>query len=90
MVKLLLNRSNTARVFTFDHIYYLLWQFQFFFIYDFGILDDIYGNVVIDKAENIKVNITKRTFYFDDVLFAHFIAAGVFDDGNGTVQFVQF
>ena len=48
------------------------------------------SDVVIDKSENIKIQHIYAAFYFDDIFFSHFVAAGVFDDGNTAVQFVKF
>ena len=47
------------------------------------------GDVVIDETEDVQVEVLDRAFYFDNVLFAHLIAAGVLDDRNGTVKLVQ-
>ena len=48
------------------------------------------GDVVIDETEDVQIKVFNRAFYFDDIFFSHFVAAGVFDDGNTAVQLIQF
>ena len=55
LVKLLLDRGNTTRIFTGDDILDAFWQMQDFFLDNLIILDDIDSNVMVDKAENVKV-----------------------------------
>ena len=55
LVKLLLDRGNTTRIFTGDDILDTFWQMQDFFLDNLIVLDDIDSNVMVDKAENVKV-----------------------------------
>ena len=56
---------------------------------DLFVLDDIYGNIMIDKTKDIQIQILDGAFNLDDILFSHFLAAGIFDDSNRTVQLIQ-
>ena len=44
---------------------------------------------MIDKAENVKIEILNRAFNLDDIFLTHFVAARVLDDGNGAVKFIK-
>ena len=44
---------------------------------------------MIDKTKDIQIQIFDRAFNLDDILFSHFLAAGIFDDSNRTVQLIQ-
>ena len=59
---------------------------QFFFLNNLIILNDIDGDVVIDKSEDIKIQGIDRTLDFDDVFFTHFITFCIFDNSNRTVK----
>ena len=85
----LLNGSDAAGVFALDDVFDFLGENQFFFVYDFSVFNDVDGNVVVDKGKDVQIQHIDVAFYFQDVFFAHFVAAGVFDNGNGTVQLVQ-
>ena len=90
MIQTLLDRSDAARILTFDYIYDLLRKLQLFLGNDLFIFDDIYSDVVINKTKNIQIQILDRAFYFDDIFLAHFLAAGILDNCNSTIQFIQF
>ena len=89
MIQPLLDGSDAAGVFAFDHIGDLFWKLQLFFVNDLFVLDDIDGDIVVNKAKDIQIQLFDRTFNFDDIFSAHFVASGIFDDGNCTVQLVQ-
>ena len=86
----MLDRCDAARILAFDHIDDLFWKVQLFLVYDLTVFDDVDGDIVVDKTKDIKIQHVNRTFYFDDIFFAHFVAAGIFDDGNTAVQLIQF
>ena len=44
---------------------------------------------MVDEAQHIHVDVINRTLDFHQILLAHLAAAGVLDDGHGTVQLVQ-
>ena len=69
MIQFLLDGSDAPWIFTADYIGDLLRKCQRFLIYNLLIFNDIDGDVVINKAQNIQVNLFQRTFDFDDVLF---------------------
>ena len=50
MIQSLLDRSDTTRVFTTNHIFDFFWKFEKFFLNDFFILDDIDRNIVINES----------------------------------------
>ena len=52
LIQSLLDGSNAARILAFDHVDNLIRKFQFFFGNDLLVLDYVYSNVMIDKAEN--------------------------------------
>ena len=47
------------------------------------------GDVVIDEAKDVKIQVFDRAFYFDNVLFAHFVTAGILDNRYCTVKLVK-
>ena len=89
LIQSLLDGSNAARILAFDYVHNLLRQLQLFLCNDFFVLDDIYGNIMIDKTKDIQIQILDGAFNLDDILFSHFLAAGIFDDSNRTVQLIQ-
>ena len=89
LIQLLLNGGNAAGILTFDNIADFFRKGQCRLFYHFIVLYNIYCNIVIDKAQNIQIQLLYRAFYLDDVLSSHLIAAGVFDDGNAAVHLVQ-
>ena len=56
MIQSLFNRSNTSRIVASDHILDFRWQFQFFFLNNLGIFDNIYRDIMIDKTKDIQIN----------------------------------
>ena len=89
LVKLLLDGSDTARIPAGDDILDLLWKMQFLFLIDLVVLDDVDCDIVIDESQCIQVNFINRALDLDNVLFAHLVALCIFDNGNGTVKFVE-
>ena len=85
----LLDGSDASGVAAFDDVFDLFGKYQYLLLYDLTIFDDIDGDVMVDKAENVEVEHVDIAFYLQNVLFAHLIAAGVLDDRNGTVKLVQ-
>ena len=85
-----LDRCDAARILAFDHIDDLFWKVQLFLVYDLTVFDDVDGDIVVDKTKDIKIQHVNRTIYFNDIFFAHFVAAGIFDDGYTAVQLIQF
>ena len=81
----LLDGSDTSGVAAFDDVFDLFGKYQFFLLYDLTIFDDVYGDVVVDEGQNIQIQHIDITFYFQNVLLAHFSATGVFDDSNGAI-----
>lgn len=89
MVKLLLDGCDTPGVSAFDHIGDLLWHLQIQLFHNDAVLDDIDCDVMVDKTEDVKIQHVNITFHLQDILFPHYLAAGVLDDRHGAVQLVQ-
>lgn len=86
----LFDGGDTARVLASDHVGDLLRQLQRFLLHNLIVTDDIDGDIVVDVAKYIQINIADRSLYFDDVLASHLVAAGVLDDRHLTFgQMVQ-
>ena len=89
MLQFLLNGSDTARIFTLDHICDFFWEFQTLFLNNFVILDDIDRDIVIDESENVKINDVNRTLNLHNIFLSHFVASCIFDDCDTAIQLVQ-
>lgn len=87
--ELLLDGGNASGVVAFDDIFNLLRQCQFFFLHDFSVFNHIDSDIVVNERKHIQVKHVDIAFYFQNVLFFHFIASGIFDDSHGAVQFIQ-
>lgn len=81
----LLDGSDASGVAAFDDVFDLFGKYQYLLLYDLTIFDDVDGDVVVDECQYIQIQHIDVTFYFQNILFAHFSAAGVFDDSNGAV-----
>ena len=81
----LLDGSDASGVAAFDDVLDLFGKYQFLLLYDLTVFDDVDGDVVVDEGQDIQIQHIDITFYFQNVLFTHFAASGVFDDSNGAV-----
>ena len=81
----LLDGSDTSGVSAFDDVFDLFGKYQFLLLYDLTVFYHVDGDVVVDEGQDIQIQHIDVTFYFQYVFFAHFSAAGVFDDSNGAV-----
>ena len=81
----LLDGSDASGVAAFDDVFDLFGKYQFLLLYNLTVFDDVDGDVVVDEGQDIQIQHIDVTFYFQNILFAHFSAAGVFDDSNGAV-----
>lgn len=81
----LLDGSDASGVAAFDDVFDLFGKYQFLLLYNLTVFDDVDGDVVVDECQDIQIQHVDVTFYFQNILFAHFSAAGVFDDSNGAV-----
>ena len=80
LIQSLLDGSDTAGILTSDHVYNLLRKTKVFFLNDLLILNNIYGDIVINETKDIQIQIFNRALNLDDVLFAHLITLCIFDD----------
>ena len=85
MRQLLLNGGDAARILAADHVGDLFRKLQGFLLGDLVVTDDIDGDVVVNVAQYIQVNVVDRALNLDDVLAAHLVASRVLDDGYLTV-----
>ena len=81
----LLNGGNATGISAVDDIGNGLGKNQFLFVHDFTVLDDVYGDVVVNECQDVQVKLVDVTFHFKNILFPHFVTAGIFDNGNGAV-----
>ena len=81
----LFDGSDASGVAAFDDVFDLFGKYQLLLLYDLTVFDDVDGDVVVDECQYIQIQHIDITFYFQNVLLAHFSAAGVFDDSNGAV-----
>ena len=49
-----------------------------FLIYNRGILNNIYGDVMINKTENVQIHKVDRAFNLHDIFLSHFITFCIF------------
>ena len=88
MIQSLLNRSDTTRIFTADHIADFVRKVKTFFRNNLLILDNVDSNVVINETKDVKIHKIDRTFDFHDILFAHTVTFCIFDNCNTAVQLI--
>lgn len=81
----LLDGSDASGVAAFDDVFDLFGKYQFLFLHNLAVFDHVDGDVMVDECQYIQIQHINVTFYFQNVLLAHFSAAGVFDDSNGAV-----
>ena len=87
--KTLLDRGDAAGILALDDVPDLSGEHQFLFVHDLAVLDDIDGDVVVEKGEDVQIQRIDITFYLENVFFAHLVAAGIFDDSHGAVELVE-
>ena len=85
----LFDGGDAAGVVAVDHVFDLLGQHQILFVNDLPVLNYIDGDVVVDICQNVQIQHVDVAFHLQNIFFAHFFTAGIFDDGHGTVQLVQ-
>ena len=85
MIQPLFNGCDTSRILAADDVGNLLWKMQAFLGYNLRIFDEIDGDVVVNKAQGVKVNKINGTFNLHDVLLAHLVASGILNNGNAAV-----
>ena len=68
LIQSLLNGSDAAGILTSDYVYNLLRKTKVFFLNDLLILNNIYGDIVINETKDIQIQIFNRALNLDDVL----------------------
>ena len=89
MGQFLFDGGDTAGIFAFDDVGQLLGKHQLFLIRDPAAADDVDGDAGIHEAQYVKVDQVDADFDLNDILFAHLVAAAVFDDGNLAVELAK-
>ena len=89
MIQSLLDRSDAARILAVNHVADFVRQMESFFVYDLRIFYNIYGNIMINKTEDVQIHKVDRTLNFHDIFLSHFITLCIFYDCNAAVQFIQ-
>ena len=89
MIQPLFNGCDTSRILAADDVGNLLWKMQAFLGYNLRIFDEIDGDVVVNKAQHIKIQGIGIAFHLQDILCTHFAAAGIADDGYRVVRLIQ-
>ena len=87
--KPLLDGSDAAGILAVDDVFDFLWKRHYLFGDDFAVFDDVHGDIVVDDCQNVKVKGIDVAFHLQDILLAHLVASGIFDDGDRAVQLVQ-
>ena len=85
----LLDRSDAAGIVTADNVTYFFRKGENSFFNDLAVFYYIDRNVVIYECEDIKIEFVDIAFYFKDIFFTHYLTAGILDDCNGAVHFVE-
>ena len=89
LVKTLLDRSDAAGILAGDNIHDLLRKRELALFDDFAVLNDIDRNIVINKAEDIKVKIIDRAGDLDDILASHLVGRRVLYDRDGAIKLTK-
>ena len=87
--KLLLDGSDASGVPALDDILYFLGKLETSFLYYLTGLDDIYGDVVIDKSENVEIESIDITFNLQDIFLSHYLGTGILDYRNRAIHLVE-
>ena len=88
MGQILLRCCYAAGILALYNILYLFGKGNLFLFAKNTVFDYIDGDIRIDIAENIKVNLHIR-IDFDDILRAHFLAVDIFYDCNSAVKLIK-
>ena len=89
VIQTLFDGSDAAGIFAMNDIFDFFWKRQRFLGDNLAVFDDVYGDIVVDDGQYVKVKSIDVAFHLQNVLFAHLVASGIFDDGDRTVQLVQ-
>lgn len=86
--QLLLDGGDAARVFAAEDALQRLWQLGMKFFCALGVMDDIDGDMRIDVAEQVEIEVDNLAD-FENIFLAQLAGAGVFDDGDLAIQLVE-
>ena len=90
MLDTLLDRGNAAGIVAFDHVFDQSGDRKAFLFDQFPALDDVHSDIRVDESDDVQIDGVGIGLDLEDVLLAHGIAAGIFDDRDRAVHFVQF
>ena len=85
----LFDGCNTSWVLAVNNICQFLWQMKRLLLGNLAVGDDVHGNLVIQKTDDIEIDTVKAACNLDDIFLAHFFAAGILDNRNLAVQFAE-
>ncbi len=81
--------GDAARIAASNDTFDLLGHGQKFFLCDLSVFDDIDSDIVVNEAQDIQIQGIHVALYLQNILLAHDITAGIFDNGHRAVQFIQ-
>jgi len=89
LIEPLLDRSDTARILAGNNIHDLLRKSELALFDDFAVFYNIDRNIVVNKAENIKVKIIDRAGDFNNILSSHLVGRRVLYDRDGAIKLTK-
>ena len=85
---ILFRACDAAWIFAEDNVLYFFRQFKVDFFGYLFIFDDVYGDVWIDEAQDVKVDVN-GIVDLDDILAAQMLGTCVYNKGNSVRLFVK-
>ena len=89
LIEPLLYRSDKAWILAGNNIYDLLRKSELALFDDLTVLNNIDRNIVVNKAENIKVKIIDRAGDLDNILSPHLVGRRVLYDRDGAIKLTE-
>ena len=85
VIQFLLDGSDASGILAPYHVDNLFWKMKSLLVNDLGILDNVDGDVMINESKDVQINKVYGTFDLHDILLAHLVALGIFDDRDTAV-----
>jgi hypothetical protein len=89
LIQSLFDGCDASRITAVNDVADLFGKLEVQFVHDLSVFNDIHSDIRVDKANGVKIQLIHRALNFDNVLFAHFVALGIFDDGDLGICFIQ-
>ena len=90
MLNPLLDRGNAAGIGALDDVFDFFGQGDALLFDKFAALDDIDGDIGVNEGDDIQIDGVGIRLNLEDIFLAHGIAAGIFDDGDSSVESIEF